>query len=77
KLGKLLECAKSIGCEKLATGHYAILENNFIRSAFDESKDQIYFLSSADKEALIYLIFPLGEMKKDDVKKFASTIEVL
>ncbi|MCW1522591.1 tRNA 2-thiouridine(34) synthase MnmA, partial [Campylobacter jejuni] len=47
-----------------------------IKTAVDESKDQSYFLASADKEALKYL-FPLGEMKKEDVKKFASTIEVL
>ncbi|MBS4240857.1 tRNA 2-thiouridine(34) synthase MnmA [Campylobacter vulpis] len=77
KLGKLLEFAKSLGCEKLATGHYARLENGCIRVAVDESKDQSYFLANADKEALQYLIFPLGEMKKEDVKKFASTIEVL
>lgn len=77
KLGKLLEFAKSLDCEKLATGHYARLEKGCIRVAVDESKDQSYFLANADKEALQYLIFPLGEMKKEDVKKFASTIEVL
>ncbi|MBS4235213.1 tRNA 2-thiouridine(34) synthase MnmA [Campylobacter vulpis] len=77
KLGKLLEFAKNLGCEKLATGHYARLENGCIKIAVDESKDQSYFLANADKEALQYLIFPLGEMKKEDVKQFASTIEVL
>ncbi|MCX2682592.1 tRNA 2-thiouridine(34) synthase MnmA [Campylobacter sp. MIT 21-1685] len=77
KLGKLLEFAKSLGCEKLATGHYARLENGCIKTAYDESKDQSYFLASAEKEALKYLIFPLGELKKEEVKKFASTIEVL
>ncbi|HEC1750725.1 TPA: tRNA 2-thiouridine(34) synthase MnmA [Campylobacter lari] len=77
KLGKLLEFAKSLGCEKLATGHYARIENGLIKTAVDESKDQSYFLANADKEALEYLIFPLGEMKKEDVKKFASTIDVL
>ena len=77
KLGKLLEFAKNLGCEKLATGHYARLENGCIRVAVDESKDQSYFLANADKEALQYLIFPLGEMKKEYVKQFASTIEVL
>ncbi|EOG9652423.1 tRNA 2-thiouridine(34) synthase MnmA [Campylobacter upsaliensis] len=77
KLGKLLEFAKNLGCEKLATGHYARLENGRIKVAVDESKDQSYFLANADKEALQYLIFPLGEMKKEDVKQFASTIEVL
>lgn len=77
KLGKLLEFAKSLGCEKLATGHYARLEDGCIKTALDESKDQSYFLASADKEALKYLIFPLGEMKKEDVKAFAAGIEPL
>ncbi len=77
KLGKLLDFAKSLGCEKLATGHYARLEDGFIKTAFDESKDQSYFLASADKDALKYLIFPLGEMKKEEVKEFASCIEEL
>jgi len=77
KLGKLLEFAKSLECEKLATGHYARLEDGFIKTAFDESKDQSYFLASAQKEALQYLIFPLGKMKKEDVKKIAASIPVL
>lgn len=77
KLGKLLDFAKELGCEKLATGHYARIENNLIKTAFDDSKDQSYFLASANKEALKYMMFPLGEMKKEDVKKFASNIEVL
>lgn len=77
KLGKLLEFAKSLGCEKLATGHYARLEDGCIKTALDESKDQSYFLASAEKEALQYLIFPLGEMKKEDVKAFAASIEPL
>ncbi|MDN2783609.1 tRNA 2-thiouridine(34) synthase MnmA, partial [Campylobacter jejuni] len=69
KLVKLLEFAKSLGCEKLATGNYARLENNLIKTAVEELKDKSYFLASADNEALKYLIFPLGEMKKEDVKK--------
>ena len=77
KLGKLLEFAKSLNCEKLATGHYARVENGLLKTAFDETKDQSYFLASADKSALSYLIFPLGEKKKEAVKAFAATIKEL
>ncbi len=77
KLGKLLEFAKSLGCEKLATGHYARIEEGFLKKAFDESKDQSYFLASADKDALPYLIFPLGEKKKSEVKALAASIKGL
>lgn len=77
KLGKLLEFAKSLNCEKLATGHYARVENGLLKTAFDETKDQSYFLASADKSALAYLIFPLGEKKKEAVKAFAASIKEL
>lgn len=77
KLGKLLEFARSLGCEKLATGHYARVENGFLKKAFDESKDQSYFLASADKNALPYLLFPLGTKTKADVKALAASIKGL
>lgn len=77
KLGKLLEFAKSLNCEKLATGHYARVENGLLKTAFDETKDQSYFLASAHKSALSYLIFPLGEKKKEAVKAFAASIKEL
>lgn len=77
KLGKLLEFAKSLNCEKLATGHYARVENGLLKTAFDETKDQSYFLASADKSALSYLIFPLGEKKKEAVKAFVASIKEL
>ena len=77
KLSKLLEFAKSLNCEKLATGHYARVENGLLKTAFDETKDQSYFLASADKSALSYLIFPLGEKKKEAVKAFAASIKEL
>ena len=73
----MLEFAKSLNCEKLATGHYARVENGLLKTAFDETKDQSYFLASADKSALSYLIFPLGEKKKEAVKAFAASIKEL
>lgn len=77
KLGALLEYAKQNGCEKLATGHYARLENGLLKKAYDITKDQTYFLANATKDALENVIFPLGDMLKSDVKKLAGDIKVL
>jgi tRNA-specific 2-thiouridylase len=77
KLGALLDFAKEGGFDYLATGHYAQIKDGFITQAVDKSKDQSYFLSNVKKEALTRVLFPLGGMLKDDVKKIASNIEVL
>ncbi|WP_458700855.1 tRNA 2-thiouridine(34) synthase MnmA [Sulfurospirillum sp. 1307] len=77
KLGALIDFAKELGMDKLATGHYVRIIDGFITEAVDMSKDQSYFLANVKKENLSFVEFPLGEMYKEDVKKFASTIEVL
>jgi tRNA-specific 2-thiouridylase len=77
KLGALIDFTKDMGFEKLATGHYARVVDGFVCEAIDETKDQSYFLSNIKKSALNHVLFPLGEMIKDDVKKIASGIEVL
>lgn len=77
KFGELLNFAKSLSCDKLATGHYARIEQGRIKKAYDETKDQSYFLANISKEALNYLMFPLGTKRKEDVKKMAASIEEL
>ena len=77
KLGALIEFTKEKGFDLLATGHYAQIKEGFIAEAVDKSKDQSYFLSNVKKKALDMVLFPLGEMLKDDVKKIARDIEVL
>lgn len=77
KFGALVEFTKELGFEKLATGHYVRIQNGFIKEAVDKSKDQSYFLANVKKENLDFVMFPLGDMYKDDVKEFASKIEVL
>lgn len=75
KFGLALEKALELGCEKIATGHYArIGEVNGIkriREARDPSKDQSYFLYAISQKAIDSLIFPLGDYLKSDVKKEA------
>ncbi len=77
KLGKMLDFALEKGFDFLATGHYAKIENGKIISPKDKNKDQSYFLSNVKKETLKNIMFPLGDMFKDEVKKIASEIEIL
>lgn len=53
-----------MGCEKIATGHYARVKEGHIQEAFDMSKDQSYFLFGLKKEVIEKILFPLGGMKK-------------
>lgn len=74
KLGALLDFALKLGCEKLATGHYVRLENGLLKVAKDLNKDQSYFLANVDPKALSYMIFPLGDKFKTDIKQMAAQI---
>lgn len=74
KFGALWEFAKQNGCEKIATGHYARIENGLLKSAFDTSKDQSYFLSNIEPEMLSHVIFPLGDKLKKDIKANVAKI---
>ncbi|WP_104697559.1 MULTISPECIES: tRNA 2-thiouridine(34) synthase MnmA [unclassified Helicobacter] len=72
KFGLALEKAIERGCEKIATGHYArigeINGKKCIQEAKDKSKDQSYFLYAISQKAIDSLIFPLGNMLKEEVK---------
>ncbi len=77
KFNELLAFADEIGIEKVATGHYAKTDGEFIYEAKDKSKDQSYFLFNLKKEFLPRIEFPLGDWLKEDVKKEALKIELL
>ncbi|WP_278279248.1 tRNA 2-thiouridine(34) synthase MnmA [Syntrophomonas palmitatica] len=77
KFGALLDAALRIGCDKVATGHYARVEYDdqreryLLRKGLDVSKDQSYFLWALNQDQLSHIIFPLGEMRKEGVKRLA------
>lgn len=75
KFGALMEITLANGFDHLATGHYARIEkkdgNYFIKKALDEKKDQTYFLWSIKKEYLPYILFPLGDKSKDEIRDIA------
>ena len=77
KFGKLLDIATKNGFDKLATGHYARIEQTndgryILKKALDESKDQSYFLWSLTSEQLSKVLFPLGNMQKSEIRKVAA-----
>ena len=77
KFGKMLDFADSLGIDKVATGHYVRCNGRFVSMAKDRNKDQSYFLAEVRPEVLPRLIFPLGEMQKEEVKAIAADIPVL
>ena len=76
KFDKLYERARLLGCEYIATGHYARIEEYngqyVLRKAIDETKDQSYVLYSLTQEQLAHTLFPLGSMRKTEVREIAE-----
>jgi tRNA-specific 2-thiouridylase len=71
----MLALAESLGAARLATGHYARIawdeHGPLIRAAVDERKDQSYMLARLRPEALRRIWFPLGELRKPEVRDLA------
>ena len=71
----LLKRADMLGCEFIATGHYAQvrkLDDRYVVSkGLDESKDQSYVLWGVTQECLQRTIFPMGNFHKKDIKQMA------
>ncbi|MBQ2767376.1 MAG: tRNA 2-thiouridine(34) synthase MnmA [Clostridia bacterium] len=77
KFGLLLERAKALGCDGIATGHYIRREISpagriLLRCAADASKDQSYVLYSLSQDQLSHCCFPLGELSKAEVRALAE-----
>lgn len=75
KWGKILEFAHSIGCDYIATGHYARVysKNNrmILARGIDQQKDQTYFLWMLTQQHLSKTLFPLGNFTKQQVREMA------
>jgi tRNA-specific 2-thiouridylase len=72
KFTPLLERARAIGADTIATGHYARIEptadGGALRRGVDAAKDQSYFLFSMPRASLGAVRFPLGGLGKDEVR---------
>ena len=76
RLDAMLELAERLGAQTLATGHYARVINGppapLLRMAEDPGKDQSYVLAALAPESLARLRFPLGAMRKAQVRELAA-----
>jgi tRNA-uridine 2-sulfurtransferase len=76
KFGLFMEAILAAGMDKMATGHYAKIEQTdntyHLYSGDDPKKDQSYFLSRLSQGQLAKVIFPLGEQTKKDTYRFVE-----
>ena len=72
KFGQLLAFADDLGADAVATGHYARCEGGELRRAADADKDQTYYLFGIDRAALPRVRFPLGGLRKAEVRALAA-----
>jgi tRNA-uridine 2-sulfurtransferase len=76
KWNKLIEIANEFNCDFVATGHYAVVNQYqrryYISIPSDVHKDQSYFLWRLSQLQLQRTLFPLGNYKKEEVKRIAS-----
>lgn len=82
KFADLLETARDLGADVLATGHYVssrldAFGKRALHRAHDGARDQSYFLFATTKAQLEFLRFPLGEMEKADVRALAHRYGLL
>ena len=81
KFGKMFEIAIKNGCEKIATGHYARIEEQngrfLLKKAKDETKDQSYVLYMLNQEQLSKILLPLGEFTKAEIRKKAEELNLI
>jgi tRNA-specific 2-thiouridylase len=79
KFSTLLDRARGLGAEHVATGHYARVETaasgrRLLRRSADPQKDQSYFLFSLTQEQLAHALFPVGALTKTEVRAQARRL---
>ena len=78
KFGLMLEKARALGYDEIATGHYAQVEQDpetgryLLKRAKDMSKDQTYFLYCLSQDQLAHTLFPLGNLRKEEIRDLAE-----
>ena len=72
KFKVLLDKAKELGADMLATGHYAQIVNGNLVRGIDRNKDQSYFLYAINRGVLDKVMFPIGALEKSYVRALAK-----
>jgi len=76
KFSTLLDRARGLGADAIATGHYARVDAGpggrfILKRGADPAKDQAYFLFSLTQDQLARAVFPVGDRPKDTVREYA------
>ena len=80
KFGSFLKMALDLGADFIATGHYARLDFDervgryLLKKGLDRRKDQSYVLFSLTQDQFRHTLFPLGELRKEEVRKKAQQL---
>lgn len=77
KFDLFVQEAKKLGAKYIATGHYAKMEDGYLKRSKDTNKDQTYFLSQVSCEQLKDVLFPLGNITKPEVRKIAEKYDLV
>lgn len=81
KWAALMKRADNLGCDFIATGHYAnVREENgrsVISRGLDHNKDQSYALWGVAQKHLARTMFPLGKFHKSEIRQFAADYNLL
>lgn len=81
KFADLMDTARELGAEALATGHYVRRVEGpngaELHAAQDATRDQSYFLFATTQVQLDYLRFPLGDMEKSAVRALAAELNLI
>ena len=77
KFDLFVKHAKALGADYVATGHYARIIDGCLYKAVDRNKDQSYFLAQLSKKQLENVLFPLGDLTKAEVRKIASSYDLV
>lgn len=74
KFRDLLAHADALGCDAIATGHYAIARDGALFRGRDPAKDQTYFLWGIDRAVVARMLTPVGEMTKTETRALAREL---
>lgn len=81
KFGKMFDLAQKLGFDYIASGHYAIVDydkdtDKWLLKKSNEKKDQSYVLYNLNQEKLSHILFPVGKMQKDEIRKIAKEYDL-
>ena len=80
KFKAFLEYALELGADLIATGHYVRRADDdgvtYLQKGLDSNKDQSYFLCEVSEDNLRYSLFPVGELRKSEVRRVASELSL-